>query len=266
MTISQALKWAREELREVTPRPLLEAELLLAYLLKKDRIYLHLNSDQPISFDRFKTLVRRRKRYEPIEYILGKVSFFGEEFFIEKGVLIPRPETELLIQEVAKELKGDEKVAEIGVGSGVISTMLKKLFPNLYIVATDINPKALLLAKRNFKKFGVEVELVESDLLKEVKGEFDLIISNPPYISKDYPLPKELEYEPKEALIGGEQGDEVLKEIIELFLSSDTKMLACEIGYNQKESLLPLLKDLKVRFYKDFSGWDRGFIAKKEKF
>ncbi len=262
--IDEALKRAKEQLKEVSERPLFEAELLLAYALGKDRVYLHTHPEAEVPWH-FWGLVQRRAAYEPLEYITGRVSFFGQEFLIEPGVLIPRPETERLIEELAPWLRGDERVVEIGVGSGVISTILKLKFPNLHIVATDINPKAMALAKKNFRRFGVDVEVRFADLDEGV-GECDVIVSNPPYIAKEFPLPPNVaKYEPKEALFGGERGDELLERIIGRFLRSSAKILACEMGFDQKEAIQRHFGDFdgKLVFYKDLAGLDRGFIARK---
>ena len=262
--IDEALKRAKERLAKVSERPLLEAELLLAHTLGKDRVYLHTHPEAEVP-GRFWELVKRRALHEPLEYITGKVSFFGKEFLIEPGVLIPRPETERLIEELLPHLHGKEQVVEIGVGSGVISTILKLHLPGLKVVATDIDPKALDLAKKNFDRFGVDVELRLSDLAEGVGG-CDVIVSNPPYIAKDFPLPKNVAmYEPPQALFGGERGDELLGRIIEYFLQSPAKILACEMGYDQKEAIQKRFENFSgtLDFYKDLAGLDRGFIARK---
>ncbi len=190
------------------------------------------------------------------------------DFFITPGVLIPRPETELLIDEVAKEMRGKERVAEIGVGSGVISTCLKLKFPNLSITATDISEQAISCASKNFKKFDVNVELMHTSMLDGVAKEFDVIVSNPPYIAKDFPLERNVAlYEPHDALFGGEEGEEMLLALIELFLEKQAKILACEMGFDQKAKIEKFLQAKGfqglVRFYKDLAGLDRGFILKK---
>jgi release factor glutamine methyltransferase len=265
LKIKDALLRAKEELKGVCDRPLFEAEILLSFALKKDRLFLHLNSDMQIDEKEFFKYVKRRANYEPIEYITKSVSFYSENFFIDYGALIPRPETEILIDELSKELKGSEKVLEIGIGSGVISIILKKRFPNLDIVATDISPKALEIAKKNIEKFELDIKLVQTNLMDNLEKDFDIIVSNPPYIKNSFALEKNVkDYEPKEALFGGEVGDEILKEIIKLFKESRAKILACEIGYEQKDRLKEDLKGLDVRFYRDLAGFDRGFIAKKK--
>ncbi len=262
--INEALKRAKELLKGVSERPLFEAELLLAYALGKERVYLHTHPEAEVPWH-FWELIDRRAAYEPLEYITRRVSFFGQEFLIEPGVLIPRPETERLIEELLPWLRGNERIVEIGVGSGVISTILKLKFPNLHIVATDINPKALALAKKNFDRFGVDVKLRLVDLAEGV-GECDVIVYNPPYIANNFSLPPNVaKYEPKEALFGGERGDELLGRIIGLFLQSPAKILACEMGYDQKVAIQKRFEnfDGKLAFYKDIARLDRGFIARK---
>ncbi len=265
MRIDEALKAAVKMLEKSVCRPRLEAELLLAHALGKERLFLHLNPKNTFKEKEFFQMVKRRATGEPLEYIVKRVSFYSEDFFIDYGALIPRPETELLIDELSKELKGDEKVAEIGVGSGIVSIILKKKFPNLAITATDISRKALDIAKKNAQKHGVDIELVNTSFLEGLRDDFDVIVSNPPYIKKDFELERVVrDFEPHEALFGGEEGDETLREIIKIFKKSRVKVLACEMGYDQKARLEPLLKDYDNRFYKDLSGLDRGFIAKKE--
>ncbi len=267
--IDAALKEAKEMLKEVAQRPLFEAQILLAHHLGRDRVFLHAHPEEMIDAEGYFELVKRRANFEPIEYITKKVSFYGKEFYIEPGVLIPRPETEILVDEVSKRLKGDEVVAEIGVGSGVVSIMLKLKFPKLHIIATDINPKALQLTKKNAKKFGVLLELHQTSYLDGINKPIDVIVSNPPYIKNEATLEKPLSFEPKEALFGGERGDEVLREIIDRFCAMDAKMLACEMGYDQKRSIQEYLQAKKepfsIEFYKDLAGLDRGFVIQKDK-
>ncbi|BCD60248.1 release factor glutamine methyltransferase [Nitratiruptor sp. YY08-10] len=267
MTIAEALQKARQKLSKVVQRPLLEAEILLCYAIKKDRIYLHTHPEEEFESRYFFELVQRRLAHEPIEYITGSVSFYGKEFYIQKGVLIPRPETEILIDEVSKELKGNEAVAEIGVGSGVISAILKMKFPALKITATDISEHAIFCAKKNFRRYNLDIELIKTSLLDGVDKRFDVIVSNPPYIAKGFELePNVVNYEPHEALFGGEKGDELLKQIIDLFLASDAKILACEMGFDQKDTIKNYVqnkKEITIRFFNDLAGLDRGFIMQR---
>ena len=158
-TYKQIIKEYSAFLREVTHIPAKEVEILLLYLLEKNTIWLHLNYEKECSCEvELKKLVQRRATQYPIEYITKKASFYGEMFEVMDGVLIPRPETEILVDkalEVLKDIKAP-KVLEIGVGSGIISVMLALLIEDIEIVAVDINDKALELAKRNAIKHQVE--------------------------------------------------------------------------------------------------------------
>lgn len=264
MRIDEALQEAVKMLRGME-RPRLEAEILLAHLLGKERIFLHAHPEERIEAKPYFALVQRRAQGEPVEYITGRVSFYGEEFHITPGVLIPRPETEILVEKVAKELQGVERVAEIGTGSGIIAIMLKKLLPGLQIVATDINPNAIELAKKNAALHGVQIDFRLASYLDGVTEPIDVIVSNPPYIERGYPLPESVRYEPASALYAGEEGDEVLRHIVDIFVASDAKLLACEMGYDQRASMREYMRSrgLEPMFYKDLAGHDRGFIVRK---
>ncbi len=269
MKIESSLIWAEKKLKNSCDRPRFEAELLLAYFLDKDRTYLHAFDNREVeNVDRFKKLVERRANYEPYEYIVGSVSFYNIELEVEQGVLIPRPETEILIDLVSNIIEKENitSIAEIGIGSGAISIVLAIKFPNLKIVATDISKKAIDVAKKNIEYFKVKnrVEVIESNLIDEVKEPIELVVSNPPYIANSFKLePNVVNYEPKEALFGGEVGDELLKKIVLSVKSRGIKYLACEMGYDQKESMEQFFKEIGVKqykFYKDLAEIDRGFI------
>jgi len=272
MIIKDALNWAEEQLSSSCLRSRFEAELLLSYHLNQDRSYLHAFDNRVIKdIDDFRRLVYRRANYEPYEYIVGSVSFYDIELKIKQGVLIPRPETELLIDLVSNiiEQQSITSIAEIGIGSGAISIVLARKFQQLNIIATDISPIAITLAKENIERFKLEdrVRVIHSNLLDEIKKEhIELVVSNPPYIANGFKLEKNiLDYEPQEALFGGEVGDELLKEIILDIKSRGIQYLACEMGYNQRESIEEFFKKIGVksyRFYQDLSKLDRGFMAR----
>jgi len=272
-TYKQIIKEYSKELREVTHIPAKEVEILLLHLLEKNTIWLHLNYDKECSCEiELKKLVQRRATEYPIEYITKKASFYGEMFEVQDGVLIPRPETEILIDkalEVLKDIKSP-KILEIGVGSGVISIMLALLVEDIEIVSVDINDKALELAKRNAIKHNVKhkIKFIKSDLFTDVPVEikFDMVVSNPPYIADDYKLPKNVKFEPSNALFGGKVGDELLKDIIDITLKKKIKYLLCEMGYDQKKPLNNYVSENykinKIKFYKDYEDFDRGFLLK----
>ncbi len=270
MTIKEALAWARARLIESCERPLFEAELLMAYHLGVERIYLATNEHKELrSKEVFEQIVLRRASNEPYEYITNSVSFYDIELFVKHGVLIPRPETELLIDEVSKIISENciTKIAEIGIGSGAISIVLARKFPNLKITATDISDDALEIAARNIKSFELEdnIKLIKTNLLDGIDDDFELIVSNPPYIANDIVLESNVQdHEPHNALFGGLVGDELLKDIITLAKVKNIKFLACEMGYDQKESLELYLTNIGVQyhhFYDDLAGLNRGFTA-----
>jgi len=271
MTIKEGLLWAREALKGVCERPVYEAELLLAYHLGQDRTYLLIHERESFpDLDQFKKLVERRAAHEPYEYIVGSASFYDIHLEVEKGVLIPRPETEILIDLVAEIIEKEKitRIAEIGVGSGAISIVLARKFPQLRIIATDICDTPLKVAKRNIERFGVgeQIELRKSHLIDEVHEDVELVVSNPPYIAEDFLLESNvIDYEPKEALFGGSVGDELLKEIILDVKKRGISYLACEMGYDQKEPIQAFVNEIGVEyieFYKDLAQFDRGFVIK----
>ena len=263
------MNWAKEQLTESCERPLFEAELLLAYHLEKDRIYLFMQEEEEVNdLETFVKLVERRAKHEPYEYITGKVSFYDIHLAVEKGVLIPRPETEILIELTAQIIQRENitQIAEIGVGSGAISIMLARMFPQLKIIATDICDTPLKVAQKNIDSFGLsgQIELRKSNLIDEVDKPVELVISNPPYIAENCLLESNVvDYEPKEALFGGRVGDELLKQIILDVKDRGIKWLACEMGYDQKEPISEFVNEIgveSIEFYKDLAGLDRGFV------
>ncbi len=269
MTIKNNLKWATTQLQESCERPRFEAELLLAYHLKKERTYLHAFDDAEVEeIEAFQALVARRAKHEPYEYIVGSASFYDIELDVEQGVLIPRPETEILIDLVAEiiEKENIRSIAEIGVGSGAISVVLARKFPDLKVIATDICDRPIKVATQNIKRFGLsdQINVIKSNLLDEVNASLELVVSNPPYIAENFILESNVvDYEPKEALFGGRVGDELLKQIVLDVQARGIKYLACEMGYDQKEPMIRFFNEIGIKsykFYKDLAGFDRGFV------
>jgi len=269
MKIKEAVLWGKEALLEVCERPQFEAELLLAYAIEQSRTYLITHENEVLlKPERYRELIQRRAKHEPYEYIVGRASFYDIDLAVESGVLIPRPETELLIDKVAEIIAKEKitQIAEIGVGSGAISIVLARKFPTLKSIATDISHTALRVAKSNIEQFKLEnqIELRASHLIDEVEESVALVVSNPPYIAEDFSLePNVVEYEPKEALFGGRIGDELLKEIICDVKARGIRWLACEMGYDQKMPILVFVNEIGVEsiaFYKDLAGFDRGFV------
>lgn len=268
MKIQDLIDIGAKELREIARRPKLEAEMLLADALGQERIWLHMHYHDDVDTQSFFRYIELRKNHVPIEYILGHVSFYSEDFLITDGVLIPRPETELLIDITSQAISenGFTKIVEIGTGSGIIAVMLAKLHPEIFVTATDINEKAIQLAQKNAERFGVSdrIRFVRTSYLEGVEDPFDLLVSNPPYIANNFPLEPNLDYEPDTALFGGEKGDEMIKQIIDLSIAKGIRVLTIEMGYDQKAPLQAYFDSKGVSsvvFYQDLAGLDRGFRA-----
>ncbi len=265
----------KDLLREITqvlkpniPRAAREAQLLLMHNLGVNELWLitHQNDEIEVTKELFEW-VKRRTDNEPFEYITNSVSFYSEEFYIDEGALIPRPETELLIDEVIKNVPDAESAltfVEVGVGSGIISIMLAKHFKNSKVIAVDISEKALHVAQKNIEKFGLQdqIELRLGSLLESVSEPIDYLVSNPPYIEEGVELESNLSYEPQNALFGGKVGDEIIKKLLDEALSRKIKFFSCEMGYDQQDKIRSYLvkKDFKfIEFYQDYSAFDRGF-------
>jgi release factor glutamine methyltransferase len=251
------------------------SKILLADVLDKDILYLDINYDDNVEAyiqDVYFKCISRASDNEPIEYITNKVSFYDNIFYVDKNVLIPRSESEILIDKVLffknKKIK---TISEIGVGSGILSITLAKMFKETKFISTDISKSAINIAQKNAISHNVENQITfyHTSLLDNINDDIDIIISNPPYIQDDYKLDKNVLYEPKIALFGGKIGDEILKDIIDIAYIKKTKILICEMGYNQKESLSKYINEtytyISLDFYKDLAGYDRGFVLKLNK-
>ena len=248
-----------------------EAQLLLMAHLEVDELWLITNQKTEVkNSHRLFEWVERRAKNEPLEYITNSVSFYSETFFIKEGALIPRPETEILIDEVLKNVEdktAEMTFVEVGVGSGIISIMLALNFVNAKFIAVDISPAALEIAKINIEKFNLShrIELRLGSLLEEVEEKIDYLVSNPPYIADDVLLESNLDYEPQNALFGGTIGDEIIQKLLDEVLSRKINSFTCEMGYDQKDKITSYLRDTQFKvldFYKDLSSFDRGFTLK----
>ncbi len=248
-----------------------EAQLLVMAHEEVDELWLLTNQNSEVKdVNRLFEWVERRAKNEPLEYILGRVSFYSQEFYIAPGALIPRPETELLIDEVLKnilDLDANITFAEVGIGSGIISIVLAQHFKNAKFIAVDISPDALRIAKINIEKFEMQdrIELRLGSLLEPVNEQIDYLVSNPPYIEDGVILESNLDYEPQNALFGGKVGDEIINKLLDEVLKRKINFFTCEIGYDQQDKIQKYLESTNVdslEFYKDFSDFDRGFTLK----
>jgi release factor glutamine methyltransferase len=262
--------------------PRLNVELLLSHVLKKKRLELYLEFERELdeqTLEKLRELVKRRAAGEPIQYITGTTEFFGLEFFVDKRVLIPRPETEILVAEVLQELKNRgkilQKIVDVGTGSGAIAVALAKNLPeNAEIFALDVSADALEVAKSNAKKHGVEknVRFLKSDLLQNLPSDLraDAIVTNPPYIATEElaSLPKEVgAFEPKAALVGGSRGLEVIGRLVaqsHAILARGEGFLALEIGAGQAADVAQILAEHGfnvAKIVKDLAGHERVVVA-----
>ncbi len=206
MNLKKAFYAGREELSNTTENPLLETELIIRKILgvSKEKLY---SEEYEIDEEKFWFYLRKRKEHYPLQYIVGEVEFFSRKFFVEEGVFIPRQETETLVEETLKEIKGEETIIDIGTGTGIIAITIALAFPSSRIIATDISYKALKLARKNAEYHGVKnVEFLSGEFLSAIKGRFNMIVSNPPYIKLGEEISSELKYEPSEAYLSPPDG------------------------------------------------------------
>ena len=270
-SVKELLSDITKKLNPHIPRASREAQLFLMHHLGVDELWLLTNQNTKVdNTDKLYEMLERRCKNEPFEYITNKVSFYSEEFYISYGALIPRPETELLIDEVLKNFpdrQSDIQFVEVGVGSGIISIILALHYKNAKFIAVDISEEALRIARVNIEKFGLDsrIELRLGSLLEPVNEHIDYLVSNPPYIEDGVELESNLDYEPQNALFGGEIGDEIIKELLDEVLRRDIKFFSCEMGYDQKGKISHYLNNNNYKtleFYKDYADFDRGFTLK----
>lgn len=260
-----------KRLEGVVDSPRREAQLLLMAYLNKEQLYVITHQETLID-DTDPTLIawiEKRSRNVPLEYLTQQVSFYSHTFYIDEGALIPRPETEHLIDEVLSRVDHTQTmtVVEVGTGSGIISIILALHLPHARFIAVDISPPALAVARRNIHAFGLSdrIELREGDLLSCVSESIDLLVSNPPYIANDFPLDSNLAYEPQNALFGGDVGDEIIRRLLDEALRRAIALFVCEMGYDQRTKVQEYLKPFAVQsleFYQDLASFDRGFTLR----
>jgi len=260
------------------PNPQLDSEILLTNLIKRDKKHIILNPKELLNseqLDKFKSLIERRKKGEPIAYLINKKEFWKDEFFVNNDVLIPRPDTELLIEEVLKIYSKDKQlqVLDIGTGSGCILLSILKERPNFYGTGIDISKKSINVSKFNAKQLNLmnRVKFFNSSVDNFKIGKYDLVVSNPPYIellNLKYLEKDVVNFEPKLALSGGLDGFSKIRKVIskaKTLIKKNGKFIL-EIGYNQKNKVKKILKE--EGFYinktiKDYGNNDRCIISTK---
>jgi len=273
MTIEKAQKWANKILNQKNIfSSALDAEILLAFVLKKPKEYLYAHPFNNLTiqqFNNFKKLISRRIKHEPVAYITGHKEFYGLNFLVNKKVLIPRPETELLVEETIKIVNNltikqfsNLAIFDVGTGSGCIAIALAKNLPRAKIIATDISKSALRLAKQNARRHGVspQITFLRGNLLEPILkipnfkfliSNF-IIVANLPYLTtKEWQRsqPEIRKYEPRQALDAGPDGLKYFRELFEQIITYNLqpKSLIFEIGYNQAPKIKKLTAKLSSK-------------------
>lgn len=251
MTIREALRLAAARLEQAgVPDADVDAAYLLASVLKEDTLAMRINGHRELAAPQraaFDALCDRRTAREPLQYILGETEFMGLTFHVEQGVLIPRADTEILVEKALEWMKPGARVLDIGTGSGAIAVSLAKLGRQAQVTAVDVSDRALEIARRNAERNGAAVEFVKSDCFSALKGrKYDMIVSNPPYISADEMrgLMPEVTREPELALFGGADGLDFYRRISREAPEylNEGGCLLFEIGWLQKDAVSALVK------------------------
>ena len=258
--------------------PRLDSEILLSNSIRKDKKHIILNPKELLNLkqsEKFKNLIERRKKGEPVAYLINKKEFWKHEFFVNKDVLIPRPDTELIIEQVLKIYSKDAQlqVLDIGTGSGCILLSILKERPNFYGTGIDISKKSINVSKLNAKQLNLtnRVKFFHSSVDNFKLGKYDLVVSNPPYIkliNLKYLEKDVVNFEPKLALSGGFDGFSEIRKVIskaKTLIKKNGKFIL-EIGFNQKNKVKKILKE--EGFYvnksiKDYGNNDRCIISTK---
>jgi len=257
------------------PNPQLDSEILLSNSIKRNKKHIILNPKEPLSLEQFKSLIERRKKGEPIAYLINKKEFWKDEFFVNRDVLIPRPDTELIIEQILKIYSKEVQlqILDIGTGSGCILLSILKERPNSYGVGIDISKKSINVSKFNAKQLNLinRVKFFNSSVDNFKIGKYDLVVSNPPYIellNLKYLEKNVVNFEPKLALNGGLDGFSIIRKVINktrTLIKKNGKFIL-EIGFNQKDKVKKILKE--EGFYvnnaiKDYGNNDRCIVSTK---
>lgn len=276
MTIKQAITKGMIMLKSNNVEsPKLKARLLLQYVLDKPRQYIIVYDNKEIDKQQqwqYFVNIEKLTKGIPLQHITHRQEFMKMDFFVDENVLIPRPDTEILVEEVIKiaQKYNSPRILDLCTGSGAIAISLKKFVPNADVTAVDISEKALEIAQKNAKKLETKINFLKSDLFDKLDNKkFDIIVSNPPYIRKDEikKLSEEVQKEPKIALDGGEDGLDFYRIIAEQAINylKTGSFLCFEIGYNQKNDVIKIIEDEQnyknTYCKKDLYGNDRIIIT-----
>lgn len=263
-SVASALARATSALASTSDTPRLDAELLLASVLDVERARLVLDARaelDPAVFARFEALVGRRAASEPVAYILGRKEFRRITLAVDRRVLVPRPETELLV-EVGLTLPAGASVVDVGTGSGSVALALKDERPDLDVWATEVDSDALAVARENGIRLGLDVEFVQANLLAGVDRRFDGVLANLPYVAEGSELPPDIAYEPDLALFGGPDGLELVRRLLPMV--AGVPLIALEVGL--AAAAASLLEDAgfrSVERLRDLAGHERVVVGRR---
>ncbi len=263
-TVQRILNWTIEFFeKKQLPDARLSAELLLAHVLKIPRLELYLQFERmltPAEREQYKQLIQRRSRREPLQYILGQAEFYGLTFRVTPEVLIPRPETELLVDIIIEHFRlfpvNNPNILDVGTGSGCIAIAIKKHLPQACVTAVDVSEPALEIARQNARTHGTEIQWIKGDgiaFLTTTKTVFHAIVSNPPYIGErelNSLQPEVRAFEPRLALVSGPTGLEFYQQMIPVAKHrlADRGVLVMELGYQQDQAVGEILRNQGFRY------------------
>lgn len=278
MTLKEIQIEGFNKLKELNiEEPMLKSRLLLSYIIKRPKEYLITHLDEKLTnneIEEFRNNIEKLKQRIPLSYVLHSKEFMKLNFYVDNNVLIPRADTEILVEEILKYKGRKKKILDLCTGSGAIAISLAKYMPDSEITGTDISEKAIKIAIENAKRNKVNVHFLKSNLYNNLPdGLWDVIISNPPYIKSDMikKLQTEVRYEPTIALDGGKDGLDFYRKIIECAPKhlENYGMLALEIGFDQADEVINILQMHKcyknIELKKDLSGNDRVILATNHK-
>lgn len=278
VTIHEALSIAVKKLECKAKTPLLDSQVLLSKVLNKDRLYLIVNREKILTdkeYREYNEMIDKRALGVPVQYLTNNQEFMGLDMYVEEGVLIPRPDTEVLVEKVINSMDNTKRynIVDIGTGSGAITVTLAKYFINSTIYSIDISKKAINIGRKNADRHDVffRIKFLEGSLFEpldniNIKGKIDILVSNPPYIPSDDIEKLQIEvskYEPRLALDGGEDGLDFYRKIIDKapeYLRKDG-FIAMEVGHDQAEKVVELMNKKRcyynVEITRDLAGIER---------
>ncbi len=273
MTIKKLIDWATHALLEFDS-PRLDAELLLSHVLKKDQAYLLAHDDHVVSYWRielFKRLIKKRKKAMPVAYLIGHKAFYGLDFYVNRHVLIPRPDTEILVDSVLAYIQPGDTLLDVGTGSGCIPISILMNQSRVNAVATDISKKALVVAKKNVKKYklGRRIQLYKSHLLQDVPLDvFDedylVVTANLPYVPPDYQVNAEARFEPALALYAEEDGVSLYQTLLDQLGSLRPRAIFLECYEFQLAILANHLEGYSLKLTKNLLGEARMLMLERD--